>query len=122
MIKNLRKYENFHIVLWLIKDTCWCADFHIAGVIMVVPTFLAAVHITWLSRKNRMELFHNMAVSSWIIANGIWMIGEFFFKDTLRPYSIIFFAIGLLVIAIYYIFLYKKEDAAEAPIPTENEK
>ncbi|UPT66212.1 MAG: hypothetical protein M0D57_17275 [Sphingobacteriales bacterium JAD_PAG50586_3] len=110
LLQNIRKYENFHIVLWLIKDTFWCMDFHVGGIIMLVPTFLAALHIIWLSRANRTDLFHNIAVGCWITANGIWMIGEFFFKDTLRPYAIVFFIIGLLTIAAYYLFFHKKEE------------
>jgi hypothetical protein len=109
LIKNLRKYENFHIVLWLIKDTCWCVDFKIGGMVMIIPTFLAAVHIVWLGRANRADLFHNAAVCSWITANGIWMIGEFFYDDTLRPYSMVFFILGLACIATYYLFFKKAE-------------
>lgn len=79
-------------------------DIKTVGVIMIAPTLLAAIHITWLSRKNWTELAHNIAVSSWISANAIWMIGEFFYDDTLRPYAIVFFSIGLLVISTYYIY------------------
>lgn len=115
LFKNIRKYENFHIVLWLIKDTFWCMNLKIPGMIMVIPTFIAALHIVWLSRANRADLFHNIAVCSWITANGIWMTGEFFYKDTLRPYAIGFFITGLTVIAFYYLFLNKTEndDATE---------
>lgn len=104
-MKDLRKYENFHIVLWLIKDTCWCADLHTMGIIMIIPTLLAAIHITWLSRETLAELVHNMAVTCWITANAIWMTGEFFYKDSLRPYAIVFFSIGLAVIGTYYGYL-----------------
>jgi hypothetical protein len=105
MIKNLRKYENFHILLWLIKDSCWCMDIKTVGVVMIAPTLLAAIHITWLSRKSWTELAHNIAVSSWITANAIWMIGEFFYDDTLRPYAIVFFVLGLIVVSSYYLYL-----------------
>lgn len=70
---------------------------------MIVPTVLAAFHITWLSRHNRVELLHNLAVSCWIIANGIWMVGEFFFNDTTRPYALVFFVIGLAFVGSYYL-------------------
>jgi glucose dehydrogenase len=116
LFKNLRKFENFHIVLWLVKDTCWCLDYKIAGMVMIVPTFLAAFVIVWLGRANRADLFHNAAVCSWITANGIWMIGEFFYNDTLRPYAIVFFILGLSLIAFYYLFLHKKEEE-----PTETD-
>ncbi|MFM9007686.1 MAG: hypothetical protein ACKORE_03805 [Bacteroidota bacterium] len=32
---RFRAYENFHIVLWLLKDTCWVSDFKTAGLIMI---------------------------------------------------------------------------------------
>lgn len=105
MFRDLRKYENLHIVLWLLKDTCWVLDWKIAGMIMVVPTVMVAIHIAWRSRKNIADLFHNIAVCSWICANGTWMTGEFFFDDTTRPIATIFFVIGLLVITIYYVFI-----------------
>jgi hypothetical protein len=105
MKPGIRKYENLHILLWLVKDACWLQDYKIAGVIMIVPTLLAAWHITWLSRKNLTELLHNLAVSFWIMANSIWMIGELFFDDTTRPYALIFFILGLLPVSYYYLYL-----------------
>jgi hypothetical protein len=102
METKLREYENFHIVLWIMKDTCWLMDWKLAGVIMIVPTVVAAFHITWLSRKNIANLLHNLAVSHWISANAVWMIGEFFYDDTLRPFSAIFFSIGFIFLAVYY--------------------
>ncbi len=103
LFKNIREYENLHIALWLIKDTCWVSDFKIAGMALFVPTFLVAVHIAWRSRKNLADLFHNIAVCLWITANGTWMTGEFFFNDGLRPYAMIFFVAGLIVVTLYYI-------------------
>jgi hypothetical protein len=36
------------------------------------------------------------------------MIGEFYFDDAFRPYSIVFFIAGLLLIIYFYLFVYKK--------------
>ena len=102
MFKNIRKYENFHIFLWLLKDMCWVQSFKLGGVIMIGPTILAAIHITWLSRKSQVDLLHNLAITSWITANSIWMVGEFYFNDTTRPFATIFFVLGLLPVAYYY--------------------
>jgi hypothetical protein len=102
METKLRQYENFHIVLWLMKDTCWLMEWKIAGIVMIVPTIAAAFHITWLGRKNTADLYHNLAVSNWICANAIWMIGEFFFDDTFRPFARVFFSIGFVFLAAYY--------------------
>ncbi len=104
-LKNIREYENLHIVLWLLKDTCWVMLWKTGGVIMIIPTISVALHITWLSRKNTGEFLHNLAVSFWIMANSIWMIGEFFYDDTLRPLATLFFAAGIISVAIYYLIV-----------------
>jgi quinol-cytochrome oxidoreductase complex cytochrome b subunit len=103
--KDIRSYENLHIVLWLVKDTCWVLDFKVPGLIMIFPTILVALHITWLHRKEVTELYHNLAVVAWICANTTWMIGEFFYNDTLRPIATVFFTIGLLLVAVYYLIV-----------------
>ena len=101
----MRNYENLHILLWLLKDTCWVMLWELGGIIMIVPTISVAIHITWLQREIKTELYHNLAVCSWITANSIWMIGEFYFDDTLRPAAIVFFVAGLLVMFYYYLVL-----------------
>lgn len=102
-IKNIRGKENMHIVMWLLKDTCWVMDWKTAGIFMILPTLGLAFYITWKMRKDKSELFHNLAVCNWIIANSIWMTGEFFYDDTLRPYATVFFASGVCSIIYYYL-------------------
>ncbi|MCY7408776.1 MAG: hypothetical protein LH473_00755 [Chitinophagales bacterium] len=104
MIKNMRRYENLHIFLWLIKDTCWVLDAKLAGLLVAVPTILIAFHITWLHRHDVAELLHNLAVCAWICANITWMVGEFFYNDSTRSYALIFFVIGLLFVSSYYFY------------------
>jgi len=108
MFKNIRQYENLHIAFWLIKDSCWVTSFRALGMFMIIPTLFVAFHIAYKSRKNLSDLFHNIAVCLWIMANATWMTGEFFFKDTLRPYATVFFALGLIVVAFYYIVHFPK--------------
>jgi hypothetical protein len=109
MNSKLREYENFHIVLWILKDTSWLMEWRLMGLIMIVPTVTAAFHITWLDRKNTANLFHNLAVSHWICANAVWMIGEFFYDDRLRPFSAVFFGLGIFCLAIYYFVVLPRE-------------
>ena len=85
-------------------------DLHILGIMMIFPTLLLAFYITFKFREILSELYHNIAVCLWIMANTVWMIGEFFFSDTLRPYAMIFFIAGLGVIAFYYVFVRKPEE------------
>lgn len=103
-----RWIENVHILLWLIKDTCWALEFKPGGIIMIFPTVFVAFYISWRSRKIRTELFHNIAVSMWILANSVWMLGEFFEYD-MRLYSAFLFSIGLAVLLVYYLFYFRKD-------------
>lgn len=114
MFKNIREYENMHIALWLLKDSCWVMDFKIAGMLMIIPTIFVAIHITWLSRKDIADLFHNIAVCLWICANATWMTGEFFYEDGFRPYATVFFALGLGVVAAYYFIHLPRKRRKEA--------
>ena len=108
MLRSIRKLENLHIACWLVKDTCWVMDLQFLGIFMIFPTLSLAFYITFKFRKIRSELFHNAAVCLWIMANTVWMIGEFFFDDTLRPYAMVFFISGLVVLLYYHTMVYRK--------------
>jgi hypothetical protein len=69
---------------------------------MILPTFIFAIFISYQSRFSKSELFHNLAVLCWIIANSVWMIGEFFFKDGLKGIALTFFVLGLLLVGYFY--------------------
>lgn len=100
----LRKWENIHIYVWLIKDLCWISGYKLLGIFMIVPTLSLAIWLSWKYRKDASELVHNIAICSWIIANSIWMIGEFYFEDSLRIYSKLLFAFGLGLVSLFYIY------------------
>lgn len=102
MLRSIRDFENFHILLWLIKDTCWLLEFHTAAMISIVPTVGFAVYIAIKSRDDRKEFIHSLAVCLWITANATWMIGEFFYNDAWRPVALVFFLGGLVLVAGYY--------------------
>ncbi|HLG34876.1 MAG TPA: hypothetical protein VI757_08365 [Bacteroidia bacterium] len=102
-LQRFRHFENFHIVLWLVKDLCWCTMSQTLGVIMIFPTVALAIYITWLHRHTRVELFHNTAVVLWLFANSIWMLGEFYYNDSTRPIALVFFIAGLGTAAWYYV-------------------
>jgi hypothetical protein len=101
---HFRFIENLHIFLWLVKDMCWCSDFQYLGMAMVYPTIVVAIAITWLQRRVLSDLVHNLAVCCWICANITWMVGEFYYDDTTRPISIVFFVTGLSILIIFYLF------------------
>lgn len=98
---RFRKIENLHILFWLLKDLSWAMLWKPLGLLMIVPTIGAALLITWQTRHIKSEFLHNLAVDFWILANGYWMITEFFYQDdSLRFYTIIPFSIGIIIIII----------------------
>ena len=107
-----RKMENLHIVFWLLKDLSWCMIWKPLGIAMIFPTLIIAIIITIRTRQYVSELCHNIAIVVWITANSFWMVSEFFEFDEVPVYgditykylSIIPFAIGILILAWYYIF------------------
>jgi len=103
--RKFRIAENMHIVFWLIKDMSWALKFRLLGVAMFIPTLSLALLITWQTRNIRSELYHNLAVTCWIIANGFWMVCEFFWEeqDDLRYFTAIPFSLGLFFVAYYYV-------------------
>jgi hypothetical protein len=100
---RIRSTENLHILLWLIKDTCWVQDYRVLGVCMIIPTISVAVFLTARTRKVREEFIHNLAVVFWLCANSVWMIGEFFYEDSTRNYALVFFGMGLITLAVHYM-------------------
>lgn len=107
IISRYRWIENGHIFLWIIKDTCWAFEYRAGGMLMIIPTVSIALYILWRSRHIVTEFVHNIAVCLWLFANSIWMLGEFFDKDT-RNYAIMLFAIGLVILTIHYLFYFIK--------------
>lgn len=105
MPASIRANENFHIVLWLLKDLCWVLDLRTAGLVMIVPTIGMAALIAWRLRHDAGELLHALAVVSWILANSIWMIGEFYMDDGTRPAATVFFVAGIALVLWYYVGL-----------------
>lgn len=110
-----RWIENGHILLWLIKDTCWAMEWKPGGIFMIFPTISVAIYLLWRSRHSRADLFHNIAVCLWIIANSTWMCGEFFKKE-FRPAAVVIFLIGLAILLVYYIFFFNKDRKEETKV------
>lgn len=107
--RSIRASENFHIVLWLVKDVSWILGWKMLGITMFVPTCAMAVWIAWKSREDIGEFLHSVAVVSWIMANGIWMVGEFWFQDTKRQWAVPFFIAGLLCVGWYYLVMLPRQ-------------
>lgn len=107
-----RKMENLHIVFWLFKDVAWCMVWKPLGIVMIFPTLIISIIISWRTRELMSELCHNLAITIWITANSYWMISEFMGFDTkhlsgeftFKHLALIPFVMGLLCLAFYYIY------------------
>ena len=102
---DLRKWENIHIPLWLLKDTCWVMEWRWLGVTMIVPTVLVALYILKKS-YGHIEFYINLAIVFWISANSFWMASEFFGFVEYKNFAVIPFACGLLSVAVFYLKSY----------------
>lgn len=102
ILERIRKYENIHIVFWLMKDICWMLELKTLGAIMILPAMSLAVYLvkrTWHIR----EVFVNAAIFFWILANSYWMLIEFFNNNEYKDLAAIPFACGFLCIGIFYL-------------------
>lgn len=101
---KIRHYENIHIPLWLIKDTCWMLQWRALGMAMIVPTLSVAIIITLKTWKEKDDEFWiNLAICFWIAANSYWMICEFFHHEEIKDYAGFAFVAGMICVAYFYI-------------------
>jgi hypothetical protein len=112
MTPALRKYENIHIPLWLLKDTCWMMEWKTMGVIMIVPTIFVAALLAWRTRKDE-EFFVNLAILCWIMANAFWMCCEFFDYLQYKDFAGIGFIAGAISISAFYFKRLKNKNVVE---------
>lgn len=98
-----KHYENLHIPLWLLKDTCWMMHWKVLGITMIIPTLTVALIITikYLREKND-EFWVNFAVLFWISGNSFWMLCEFFNHEEIKDFAGIAFAAGMISVAYFY--------------------
>ena len=110
ILSKIRRFENLHILLWLLKDTAWMMEWRILGITMMFPTLLIAVFIMLKTLKES-EFYINLAILFWICANSYWMCCEFFGHVEYKNYAAIPFTLGLVSTGFFY---YKKFKAVRA--------
>lgn len=109
-MQKIRHYENLHIPLWLLKDTCWMLQWKLAGTLMILPTITIAIIITVFSFRNKDDEFWiNMAICFWIGANSYWMLCEFTKHETIKDYAGFPFLAGMICVAYFYIQRIRKK-------------
>lgn len=99
---KIRRFENLHILLWLIKDTSWMMEWRMIGISMMFPTIFIAVWITLKTIKEP-EFYINLAILFWICANSYWMCCEFLGHVEYKNYAVIPFILGLISTGYFYM-------------------
>lgn len=99
--ERLKKYDNLHIIFWLVKDSCWMLELRWLGALVMIPTIYLAIHIIFKTLRSK-DVFINIAIFFWISANSFWMMMEFFNDDLYKNYSLIPFSLGFVFVGIYY--------------------
>lgn len=97
----ISRYENLHIVFWLIKDTCWMMELKVLGVLMILPTIGIAAFIAGRTRSEN-TFYLNLAICFWIIANAYWMCCEFLGVAELKNYAGFPFILGMISVVVFY--------------------
>jgi hypothetical protein len=99
---NTGRFDNIHILLWLVKDTCWMLEWRIFGTLMIVPTIGVAVYLA--AKSTAEDIFWiNLAICFWITANAYWMVCEFVELEMYKDYAGIPFGLGLISVAVFYV-------------------
>lgn len=104
---KIREFEYLHILFWIIKDTAWMMEWRTLGIIIMFPTIFIALWITVKTLKTA-EVYVNLAIFFWIMANSYWMCCEFMGYLQFKNYAVIPFAFGLISTSIYYLKRMKK--------------
>jgi hypothetical protein len=103
-MSKTKHYENLHIPLWLLKDTCWMLHWKVLGVTMIVPTVLVAIIITVKSwREKDDEFWINFAILFWISGNSYWMLCEFYNHEELKDFAGLAFVSGMISVGYFYL-------------------
>ena len=102
-MKTIRKLENLHVGFWLLKDASWCQHWIVVGLLAAIPTLGLSIKLAWDSRHDIEELVHASAAVLWILANIVWMTGEFFFDDSIRWAARPFFFSGIALLGAFYL-------------------
>lgn len=96
------RFDNLHIFLWLIKDTCWMLEWRILGTVMILPTLGVAIYLAARSATEHV-FWINLAICFWICANAYWMVCEFVDRADYKNFAGIGFVLGFACVAIFYL-------------------
>lgn len=97
-----KQLDNFHIVLWLIKDIFWVKEEQFLGVLMILPTVGVALILTFQSLQQKQGFYSNFAILCWMIADSTWMADEFFVLN-IEWITMSLFGLGIFSMLYLYI-------------------
>ena|SRR6218665_596973 len=106
LLQKIRKYENLHIVFWLIKDSCWMLELRWLGAIMMVPTLFLAIYLV-IKTLHTPDAYISLAIFFWILANSYWMMMEFFNDNHHKNLASIPFGLGFVMVGLFYLKTYR---------------
>lgn len=96
-----KQLDNFHIVLWLIKDIFWVKELQFWGVMMIIPTVGVAIVLTIQSLNQKQGFYSNFAILCWMVADSTWMADEFFVLN-IEWLTLTLFCLGIFSMLFYY--------------------
>lgn len=97
-----KQLDNFHIVLWLLKDVFWVKELQLWGVLMIIPTVGVAIVLTIQSIIHKQGLYSNFAILCWMVADSTWMADEFFLLD-IQWLTLSLFCLGIFAMIYSYV-------------------
>jgi hypothetical protein len=100
-MRDHERFDNLHILLWLIKDFCWMLEWTIPGTLMIAPTVGVAVYLA-VKTVGKDVFWVNLAIVCWITANAYWMVCEFAGHEEIKNFAGIPFALGLASVGTFY--------------------
>jgi hypothetical protein len=80
VLTHTSRFENVHILLWLIKDTCWMLEWKVLGCLMIAPTIAVAIY---LAVRSAAEQVFNYA--GFPFAVGFICVAIFYLRPVSQP-------------------------------------
>jgi len=79
---TFKEYEKWHIFFWTCKDVAWVYFYDSVFAICFACTVLLNIDLLkrYASMNQTEQLGHYMGLFVWVMANGLWAIGELFYE------------------------------------------
>jgi hypothetical protein len=102
--KNIRKVENLHVFLWLLKNLSWCGLWRLLGMSMALPALFIAVLDRMAYAQSRVGMRTQRRGVLLDLRQHHLDDGEFYFNDHSRKLASGFFYCGMVLLISYYSY------------------